>query len=278
MHTRRVGRRHWLMAAVLVAALAMVAGACGDDGSEDGEASSTSAGSATSQAEELSGTLVVMSPGPLKAFLESAAAAFGSEHPGVNIEMNTGHVPTLLTQLQEGVTADVLVTPDAATMAQADAKGLLGGPAGVIARSPMALVVPAGNPAGVEGVDALGDADLRVGVCAPELPCGKLADQLAANDSITLAADTLEPGGSPGVVTKASTGEIDVGLAFAVDVSAGGDKVEAIAIPAGSNVSSEVSVAYLAASADSDLAMAFVDFLVSPAGMELAVDAGFLRP
>ena len=144
--------------------------------------------------------------------------------------------------------------------------------------SPMGLVVPAGNPAGVKGVDALGVADLRVAVCAMELPCGKLAEQLAAKNSVTLSADTLEPGGSPAIVTKASTGEIDVGLVFATDVKAGGDKVEAISIPDGSNVSSEVSTAVLKATTNEAAAQAFVEFLASADGLALATAAGFEQP
>ena len=226
----------------------------------------------------LEGTLTIMAPGPFKGLLEAAKADFEAANPGVTIELNLGHVPTLLTQLEEGVVADVLITPDAGTMGQAGTKGLTAGEPAVFAKVPMALVVPAGNAAGVTDVTALADAALRVAVCAAELPCGKLADQLATKAGLVISADTLEPGGSPGVVTKASTGEIDVGLVFATDIAAGGDKVAKIAIPDDVNVASDASVAALMVADDADVAAAFIAFLTSEAGLTLATGKGFLAP
>lgn len=273
----RATQSRGLVAAVGLTALVLLGVGCG--GEEDvqaGASSTTATGQSDATAEALSGTVTVMSPGPLKGLLEAAKAEFESDHPDVNVELNLGHVPSLLAQIEGGVAADVLVTPDARTMGQASSKGMVDGNPEVIARNPMALVVPAGNPGGVRGIDALGNASLRVGLCAMELPCGKLAEELAAASSITLSADTLEPGGSPGVVTKAATGEIDVGLVFATDIKAGGGKVDKIVIPDSSNVSSEISAAALTASENDAAARAFVDFLVSTKGKELADAAGFL--
>jgi|GEM_PF-1265857 len=226
----------------------------------------------------LSGMLTVMAPGPFKALLEKAKAAFEAANPGVTVQLNLGHVPTLLTQLEGGVPGDVLVTPDAGTMGQAKSKGLVSGEAIVIGGSQMALVVPAGNPAAVKDVTALADEALRVAVCADELPCGKLATELARKNGLALQPDSLEPGGSPGVVTKASTGEIDVGLVFATDVAAGGAKVEKVAIPEAANVSSVVSTATVEASGNPSAAAALVAFLASPAGLELVTGSGFVSP
>ncbi len=226
----------------------------------------------------LEGTLTIMAPGPFKGLLEAAKTEFEAANPGVTIELNLGHVPTLLTQLEEGVVADVLITPDAGTMGQAGTKGLTAGEPAIFAKVPMALVVPAGNAAGVVDVSSLANEALRVAVCAAELPCGKLADQLATKAGLVISADTLEPGGSPGVVTKASTGEIDVGLVFATDIAAGGDKVAKIAIPDDINVASDASVAALTVADDADVAAAFIAFLTSEAGLALATGKGFLAP
>ena len=273
----RATRSRGLVAAVSLTALVLLGVACGGEEDSKVSASSTPAtGQTDASAEALSGTVTVMAPGPLKGLLEAAKTEFESDHPGVSVELNLGHVPSLLAQLEGGVAADVLVTPDARTMGQASSKGMVDGNPEVIARNPMALVVPAGNPGGVRGIDALRNASLRVGLCAMELPCGKLAEELAAASSITLSADTLEPGGSPGGVTKAATGEIDVGLVFATDIKAGGGKVDKIVIPDSSNVSSEISAAALTASENDAAARAFVDFLVSTKGKELADAAGFL--
>ena len=268
---------------VLVACSTMVMGAVGCGSSADTatvvstEAHTTVAD--TGAEPELTGSLTIMAPGPFKMLLEQATAEFELAHPDVTITLNLGHVPTLLTQLDGGVAADVLITPDSTTMGQATTRGLTATDPVVFARVPMALVVPAGNAAGVSDVTALGDSALRVAVCAAELPCGgELVDELAANASVTISADTLEPGGSPGVVTKASTGEIDVGLVFTTDIAAGGDKVLKIAIPDDINVTSDASTAVLTASTNVDVAAAFVAFLASTAGTELATGLGFQTP
>ena len=244
------------------------------------DAPSTTQAETTTVATEpaLEGTLTIMAPGPFKGLLEAAKTEFEAANPGVTIELNLGHVPTLLTQLEEGVVADVLITPDAGTMGQAGTKGLTAGEPAIFAKVPMALVVPAGNAAGVVDVSSLANEALRVAVCAAELPCGKLADQLATKAGLVISADTLEPGGSPGVVTKASTGEIDVGLVFATDIAAGGDKVAKIAIPDDINVASDASVAALTVADDADVAAAFIAFLTSEAGLALATGKGFLAP
>lgn len=264
--------------AVVVSSLTVFLGAgCGGGANVTGAPATAESRLATG-AVSLTGTLNVLAPATLKGLLEAAETRFESENPGISIQLSFGHVPTLLAQIEGGVPADVLVTPDSGTMGQASSKGMVAGKADVIARSPMALVVPAGNRAGVKRVDSLGDASLRVAVCAMELPCGKLSEKLASKSSISLDADTLEPGGSAAIVTKASTGEIDVGLVFATDVKAGGAKVERIMIPESSNVSSEVSAAALSASTNATAARAFVAFLASSGGLELATGVGLLKP
>lgn len=265
---------------VVVSSLTVFLGAgCGTGSNVTGAPSTTTPESRSATgAVAVTGTLTVMGPASLKGLLEATKTRFEAENPGISIRLSLGHVPTLLAQIEGGVPADVLVTPDSGTMGQASSKGMVAGKADVIARSAMALVVPAGNRAGVKGVDSLSNASLRVALCAKELPCGKLSDKLAAKSSISLDADTLEPGGTAAIVTKASTGEIDVGLVFATDVKAGGAKVERIMIPEASNVSSEVSAAALSASTNATAARAFVAFLASSGGRELATGVGFLKP
>lgn len=263
----------------VASAVAMVFGAAGcSDVAKATDPGATTGPLSTTGGESLTGSLTVMAPGPLKKLLGAAKNRFESENPGVTVQLNLGHVPTLLTQIEGGVPADVLVTPDSVTMGQASSRGMVAGKPEVIGLSLMALVVPAGNPAAVKGVVSLGIASLRVGVCAAELPCGKLSGKLATKNSLTISADTMEPGGSAAIVTKAASGEIDVGLVFATDVAAGGTKVKRVAIPESSNVSSEVSAAALSASSHSRLARAFVEFLASSGGLQLVTEAGFLKP
>ncbi|HYN56049.1 MAG TPA: molybdate ABC transporter substrate-binding protein, partial [Motilibacterales bacterium] len=226
-------------------------------------------------AASLTGDLTVMAAGPLKPAMDKAKAAFEAANPEVTITLDYGHVPSLLTQLGEGVPADVLSTPDAATMKMAQDKGFVATEPTPVAGNPLALVVPVGNPGEVTALEDLANADLAVAVCAAELPCGKLTEQLATKAGLTIAADSLEPGGSPGVVTKAAAGEIDLGVVFASDAKAGGDKVEVIPIDPAVVITGQVMAAPLAEAANASAATAFVEFLASPAGAALFTSSGF---
>ena len=111
------------LAMIACSALVVPLVSCGDDeSSTDSTAATTDAPATTDAAATtevaLAGTLTVMAPGPFKGLLEAATAEFEAAHPDVTVELNLGHVPTLLTQLEEGVVADVLITPDAGTMGQ----------------------------------------------------------------------------------------------------------------------------------------------------------------
>jgi molybdate transport system substrate-binding protein len=258
----------------VAAALVAVAALSGCAGGS-GEAASSSSTGTGSTMPSLSGSVTVMAPAPLKGALDRAKTAFEGSHAGLQVTVSYGHIPALLTQLSQGVPADVLVTPDEGTMKQAQTKGVVVPTAVAVARNKLALVIPVANPAKVKDVSALGDAKLTIAVCAAELPCGKLATQLATKAGVTLAADSLEPGGSPAVVTKAAAAEIDLGVCFATDVKAGGSKVTAIPLADELGVSAQVTAAALQSPHNPEAAAAFVAFLSSAEGKALFTEAGF---
>lgn len=260
------GRNGGLAAAVLLAVVA--ASGCADGGTQAGVASSSGAGAA-------SGVIMVMAPVPLKGALDKVKAAFERAYGDLTVTVNYGHVPALLTQISQGVPADVLVTPDEATMSRVQAKGVIGPSRVAMARNTLALVVPAANPAHVTDVTALGETKLTVAVCAADLPCGTLTSQLAAKAGVTLAADSQEPGGSPAVVTKAAAGEIDVGVCFATDAKAAAGRVTLVALPDALGTSATVTAARVKAPANTGGANQFLAFLSSAAGRALFTAAGF---
>lgn len=223
----------------------------------------------------LSGTITVMAPASLKGALDRAGTAFERAHPGLTVGVNYGHIPTLFTQLSQGVPGDVLVTPDEMTMMQARTKGITAPAAVAVARNDLVLVVPVANPAQVKDAGALGDAGLTVAVCAAELPCGRLTAEAAARSGVTLAADSFEPGGSPAVVTKAAAGEIDLGVSFAADVRAGGGKVTGIPLADELGAYAQVTAAAVESSHHADAAAAFLAFLSSATGRAYFTEAGF---
>jgi molybdate transport system substrate-binding protein len=259
-----------LVGAAALLATALTA-ACGGGSEQAGPMSS----GGTTVPAPVTGTVTVMAPAPLKSALDKVKAAYERTRPGTTVTMAYGHVPALLTQISEGVPADILVTPDEATMKLAQAQGAATPGTVALARNELVLVVPAGGTAKVKGLTSLADTSLTVAVCAAELPCGKLTTQLAAKAGVTVAADSQEPGGSPAVVTKAAAAEIDLGVCFATDAKAAGSKVTALPLDRTQGVSATVTAAVLTAPANAQAAEQFQKFLASADGRALFTEAGF---
>lgn len=88
----------------------------------------------------------------------------------------------------------------------------------------LVIAVPDGNPGQVEALADLTRPELRVAICAPEVPCGRA---LGARYD-TIAPDSVEPS-VRSVLAKVEQGEVDAGIVFRTD-AASSAKVLAIEI------------------------------------------------
>ncbi|MXZ31686.1 MAG: molybdate ABC transporter substrate-binding protein [Acidimicrobiia bacterium] len=191
------------------------------------------------------------------------AAAFEAARPDVEVTLQFAGSSRLATQINAGAPADVFASADARTAARVDAQRVT-----VFARNRLAVAVPPGNPADVNGLASLTDRELVLAICAPEVPCGTLTERVGG-PGLVAAADTREPG-VRGVLTKVLLGEVDAGMVYVTDVLAAGDAVAGI--PIDHPASTPYSLALLS---DSPEAAAFVDFVLSPTAQELLAAAGF---
>ncbi len=249
----RCGGRWGLRAAVAAAACgaALVTGACGG-----GE--SRAAGEPRS--------VTVFAASSLTDVFGDIAAAFEAAHPDVAVTLQFAGSSRLATQINEGAPADVFAAADEATAAQVDARQVA-----VFARNRLAIATPPDNPAGVTGLDSLTGGELILALCAPDVPCGALAEQ-AGGPALVAAADTREPN-VRGVLTKVLLGEVDAGVVYVTDLAVAGDAVTGFAID------HPASTAYpLALLSDSPTAAAFVEFVLSPASQASLAAAGFGAP
>jgi molybdate transport system substrate-binding protein len=145
----------------------------------------------------------------------------------------------------------------------------------VFARNRLEIVVPAGNEAGVDGLDDFADPDLLIGLCAEEVPCGELGREALEGAGVTPAQDTDEPD-VRSLLTKFEAGDLDAGIVYATDVRAAGDAVEGIEIPEEDNVIAECPIAALAGASEPAAAEAFVAFVLSAEGQAILASYGFL--
>lgn len=265
------GRR---LAAVAVAGLLGIGvAACGDDAPSGDAAGTTTEAGGTG---EVDGTVTVLAAASLTAAFGDIAAGFEAANPGATVELSFDGSSALRDQVTAGAPADVFASASGAVMADAVEAGATDGEPQAVATNRLQVVVPAGNPAGVTGLDAFGEDDLLVGLCAEEVPCGDVGRQVLDNAGVTPAEDTDEPD-VRSLLDKVASGELDVGLVYETDVLSAGESVEGIDVPAEHNVVAEYPIVALAGAPNPGGAAAFVDYVLSDEGQAVLADHAFGR-
>jgi molybdate transport system substrate-binding protein len=229
--------------------------------------------------------LTVFAAASLRSALEAAVVAYRDVAPGVAITLSTDSTATLRTQIEQGAPADVFLAADTSSPRQLQADGLTVGDIVPFARNTLAIVVPRGNPAGIEDPSDLGRARVRVIGAGPDVPISAYAQQLV-NRLATL------PGYPPGfadayavnvvsrednvaaVVAKIELGEGDVAIVYRTDAERA-DGLETVDIPAEANVTATYTGAVVRASTNVAAATAFLAWLAGSGGQAVLASFGF---
>jgi molybdate transport system substrate-binding protein len=251
--------------------LAVLAAACGADAPPP--AGSGPGGSAAS-AGPLDGEVLVFAAASLTEAFPEVARGFGREQPGVTVTFNFGPSSGLAASIAEGAPADVFASADDAQMEEVVGSGAAA-EAAVFARNRLEIVVPPGNPGGVEGLGDFARAGLLIGLCAEQVPCGDLARRVLARAGVTPAVDTDEPD-VRALLTKVRAGELDAGIVYRTDVRGAGATVTGIAIPDRDNVVVSLPIAPLTDAPHPEAATAFVRYVRGDEGQAILASFGFL--
>jgi molybdate transport system substrate-binding protein len=245
---------------VLVAlALALPLTACGgDDGGE-------------------STTLTVYAAASLTATFEEIGEQFEAEHEGVMVELDFGGSADLVTQIQEGAPADVFASADTTTMDKLVDADLAGADPQAFASNTLEIVTPPDNPAGIASFQDLAQPGLQLVVCAPEVPCGTATQTMADNLGVALTPVSEEQSVTD-VLAKVAAGEADAGVVYVTDVTAAGGSVRGVPFPESGDVVNTYPIAPVTESDSADLAVQFVQFVLSDTGQQALSAAGFGRP
>ena len=223
-----------------------------------------------------SGPLTVLAAASLTEAFTTLGAEFEATHPGATVTFSFGSSATLATQAVQGAPADVFAAASTATMSTVTDAGSATDPVDV-ATNTLEIAVPPGNPGRVTGLPDLADRQLRIALCAAQVPCGAAAEQVLRAAGVTAAPDTLESD-VKAVLQKVAADEVDAGLVYTTDVAAAGDRVEGLAFPEAVQAPNRYPVAVLTASRNPVTAQAFVDLTLSGAGQQVLRDAGFGPP
>ena len=238
--------------------------------------------------------LIVFAAASMTETLTTLGEQYMADHPEVKIIFNFDSSGTLKTQIQEGADCDIFISAgqkqmnqlDITAKAEVNTDGLdfvLEGTRFNILENKVALVVPEGNPAGINSYDdliaglraasvmlAMGNADVPVGQYTQKiLKFYELVEEdLAAAGSITYGSNVKE------VTTQVSEATVDCGIIYQTDAFSAGLTVvdTATAEMCG-------QVIYLAAvlnvAKNVDAAKAFLEFLTSDAADAVFEAVGF---
>ena len=259
--------------ALVIAALACGLAGCAAGSTPDPGETSPAPGSA---APELSGKLTVYAAASLQAAFDELATQFEQRHPSLEVQPLTyDGSSTLATQIVEGAPAEVFASADEKNMQKVVDGGLASEPE-LFATNTLTLVVPTGDPGGVEGLDDLADPDLTVVLCAAEVPCGAASATLLANAGVKASIDSYEQNVTA-VLTKIAAGEADAGLVYVTD-AATTSGVDAIEVDGAGDVVNRYPIVALQDAANPEAADAFVWFVLGDEGRRVLSDLGFGAP
>jgi len=229
----------------------------------------------------LDGELTIFAAASLSGAFDQLAADFEAANPDVVIQaISYDGSSVLATQLLEGAQADMFASADERNMAKVTDAGLAED-AEAFATNTLEIAVAPGNPAGIEGLDSLADGaasePLTVVLCAAEVPCGNASKTLIEAAGITVTPASEEQNVTA-VLSKVKTGEADAGLVYRTDVIAAGSDVEGIEIANADDAVNVYPLVPLADAPNPEVAAAFVEYVLSPAGQKVLTEFGFGAP
>jgi molybdate transport system substrate-binding protein len=246
---------------VFVVVAAILLSACGGNGG--------------SQATALTGTTSVFAASSLTDSFKALGASFQAAHPGATVQFNFAGSPTLVTQIEQGAPADIFASADTTNMDKLKADGFTGGASQVFAHNKLEIIVAAGNPKGISGLADLAKPGVIYITAGPTVPAGKYALQILSAAGVKVTPKSLETD-VKSVVSKIELGEADAGIVYTTDVKAAGSKVQGVAIPDAVNVVATYPIVTVKGTKNSNLANAFISYVLSADGQATLQTFGFL--
>jgi molybdate transport system substrate-binding protein len=217
--------------------------------------------------------VTVFAAASLTDVFDAVGTAFHDQHPNVSLQFNYLASSDLAGQIEQRAPADVFASADEINMERVVDAGVATGVPHVFAHNSLEIIVPRGNPAGVQRLEDLADPDLVIALCNDECPAGRYAQAILDGAGVEVKPDSLESE-VKGVVTRIAVGEADAGIVYTTDVIAAGAEAQGIPVPQKDNVVATYPIVALDGS--SPAAGQFVDFVLSERGQQILGRYGFL--
>ncbi len=195
----------------------------------------------------------------------------------VKVKFQFAGSPTLVRQITDGAPADIFASADEPTMTELDTNTDLVVDPRTFAANKLTIIVEPGNPKMIKDLTDLARPDVTSVLCAIEVPCGSLGNEVLTRAGVVVAPRSYEEN-VKGVVAKVALGEVDAGLAYVSDLSASKGEIEGIPIAKSDNATTSYRVALIRTTNNRNNAKKFVAFLLSPDGRRVLTHHGLLVP
>ncbi|MEX2551417.1 MAG: molybdate ABC transporter substrate-binding protein, partial [Actinomycetota bacterium] len=234
-------------------------------------------GRSSASDKAVAGNATVFAAASLTESFTDLKAIFEAEYPGATITLNLGPSSGLAAQIVEQGGADAFASADQTNMKRVTDTGVVEGDPLVFIKNRLQIIVAPGNPRGIKGLSDLVDPSLKVVLAAPQVPVGKYAREALDKAGITVKP-VSEAVDVKGVVGPVTLGEADAGIVYASDIEAAGNKAAGVDIPEEQNVVAEYPIGVIKDSPNHEVALKFVDLVLSDRGREVLTGNGFTSP
>ncbi len=240
--------------------------------------------------------LIVFAAASMTETMTEIKGMYEAANPGVTITYNFDSSGTLKTQIQEAAPCDLFISAAPKQMNQLDAScdaeknpdGLdfvLQGSRINLLENKVALVVPEGNPRGIESFDQLAgllkSGDVFFGMGNSDVPVGQYTQKIFAfyglNEDDLVKAGVITYGSNvKEVTTWVANKDVDCGVVYGTDAfSAGLEIVDTATAEMCGQVIYPAAV--MKNSANPEAAQAFLDYLTGDEAMAVFEGVGFSR-
>jgi molybdate transport system substrate-binding protein len=226
--------------------------------------------------------LVVFASSSLTEAFRDLESAFEAEHPEVDVALTFAGSQVLRLQIEQGARADVFASANRSHI-DALAEVGLARDGGVIARSPLVVIVPPDNPAGIETLADLVNAE-RIVIGTEHVPVGAYArealeragQRFAGDFERTVLARVVSQESNTRLVrAKVELGEADAAIVYRSDAEAS-SRVRSVPVPREIHPGGIYHIAVLAPGAEpSPPALAWIAFARSDTGRRILAARGF---
>jgi molybdate transport system substrate-binding protein len=220
--------------------------------------------------------LNVSAAASLKATFTELGERFQTDNPGVQVAINFAGSAELAQQVVQGSRADVFAAASPATMKTVTDAGLAENPQ-VFVTNELQIATAPGNPKRIATFADLARPDLKVVVCAPQVPCGAAAEKIEKSTGVMLAPVSEEPD-VKSTLGKVTTGNADAALVYVTDVIDARNTVQGVSFPEARSAVNDYPIVALKDAPNAELAAKFVEMVRGEDGRKVFQAAGFGIP